>query len=280
MAMFGRQQRGPTVRGRAYVVPTSTGNVGSGEEANFNNLRSKSRAKSATRLVLRSAEDGGSIPTESQRVIVDLPNWLRFVMHDAGTNHGCWEQLPAEIDVPVWVDQQTREIVSLDVEGAARELEQYRAVGTREWKETEAVLAPVRGAIKLPGMVARGVPALAKDWGGAIRELREDFKAGAPMRDEPLSAKELDQQRRTATALRYQLEQNPKQHRQIRDGVVEHGPSMAAGVTAGSYPSHAFAAWVVFQETSGVITADEAAEFRRTAGVPLDGSPPISPPPA
>lgn len=260
------------------MVPTSTGNVGSGEDGNFNNFTAKSKAKSSTRLELRSVEDGGAIPRESQRVTCHLPNWLRMVMHDAGSNHGAWEQLPAELDVPVLVDQTSREIVSVDVDGAAAELEAYRAAGTREWKETEAVLAPVRGAIKLPGMVVRGVPALAKDWGSAISDLRADLRAGAPMRDDPLSAKELDQQRRTATALRYQLEQQPKQFQQIRDGVVEHGPSMAEGVAAGSYPSHGFAAWVVFQETSGVISADEARAFRQTAGVPLDGSPPAAPP--
>ncbi len=267
------------MRGRAKVVPTSTGNVGGGgvTDGNFNNFTAKSRAWSATRLVAVSAEDGGPLPAESQRVESDLPNWLRMVMHDAGSSHGQWEHLPAELQVPVWIDQTTRAIVDVDVDAAAREHEQYRAVGTREWKETEAVLAPVRNAVKLPGAVAREVPAFAREWRSALSDLKADLKPGAPMRDVPLRPKELEQQRRTAAALKYQLERQPTQRAQIRDGVVQNAPSMAAGVVAGTYPSHAFAAWVVFQETSGVISPAEALEYRRAAGVPLDGSPPPTP---
>ncbi len=268
------------MRGRALVVPTSTRNVGSGGvgDGNFNNLTAKSRVWSATRLVAVSAEDGGAVSSESQRVECDLPNWLRMVMYDAGSNDGQWERLPAELHVPVWIDQASRLIAELDVDAAVREHEQYRSVGTREWKETEAVLAPVRNAVKLPGAVAREVPAFAKQWRGALRDLRDDLKPGAGMRDRPLSAKDLESQRRTASAMRYQLEQQPKQRAKLRDGVLQNAPSMAAGVVAGSYPSHDFAAWVVFQELSGVISADEAVEYRRAAGVPLDGSPPATPP--
>jgi hypothetical protein len=213
-----------------------------------------------------SAEDGGAVATESQRVICDLPNWVRMVMHDAGTNDGQHEHLPSEIHVPVFIDVASRTIVALDVEATAVELEPYREVGTCEWKETEAVLAPVRNVVKLPGAVAREVPSALKGWKKAVTDLREDLRPNAPMRDEPLSAKELEQQRSTANQLKYALERDPKQHGKIRESALQAGPQMAQGVAAGSYPRHAFEAWLVFQETSGVITPDEVAAFRQTAG--------------
>lgn len=268
MSLFSRRPAGPTVRGRALVVPSSTGNVGSGsEDGNFNNFTAKSRAKSATRLVAVSAEDGGPVPSDSQRVICDLPNWVRMVMHDAGTNDGQHAHLPAEIHVPVLIDVASRTIVALDVDATAAELEPYREVGTREWKETEAVLAPVRNAVKLPGVVAREVPSTLKSWKKAVTDLREDLRPNAPMRDEPLSANELEQQRRTANQLKYVLERDPKQYGKVRESALQAGPQMAQGVAAGSYPRHAFAAWLVFQETSGVITPQEVAALRLTAGL-------------
>ena len=43
---------------------------------------------------------------------------------------------------------------------------------------------------------------------------------------------------------------------------------MATSVRSGAYPSHAFAAWGDFQETSGVITTDEAAALCESARPP------------
>lgn len=268
MSLFLRRPTGPTVRGRALVVPSSTGNVGSGmDDGNFNNFTAKSKAKSSTRLVAVSAEDGGPVSTESQRVEAYIPNWVRMVMHDAGTNHGQSEHLPAELHLPVFIDVASRQIVELDVDGATRELEPYRAIGTREWKETEAVLAPVRNAVKLPGVVAREVPSALKGWKKTLGDFRDDLSPGAPMRDEPRPPKELEQMRRTANQLRYSLEQDPKQRGKIRDSALQAGPQMAQGVAAGSYPRHAFQEWLMFQETSGVISADEVAAYRQTAGL-------------
>lgn len=246
-----------TVRGRARVVPTSTGNHG---EGNVNNLSAKAAAKCSMLLVALAADDGGPVPTEAQRVIARLPNWLRHVMHDAGSNHGAWADLPAEIDVPVLIDAAERTIVAMDVEGAIVELEALRAIGTREYREHDAPLAPVRTALKLPGLAVRETKDLIATWGKAIGTLRQPDGA-----DEPLDAEELEQRRRTAAVLRVQFERNPKQREQVRRSALTAGPMMASGVRAGTYPSHEFEAWVVFQETAGVITADEAAAFRATA---------------
>ena len=259
-----RRERGDSsaqaVRGRARVVPTSTGNVGDGPDANVINLSAKAAATSSTTLVALSAEDGGPVVSTAQQVTAQLPNWLRYVMHDAGSNEAAAAELPAEIEVPVLIDAAERTIVSMDVAAAVAELEPLRAIGTREFREDEAPLAPVRSAIKLPGQAVRETKGLFSTWGRALSSLRE------PGADEPLDPDELEKQRRTAAMLRVQFERNPKQREQVRRSVLSSGPSMAADVRARAYPSHAFAAWVDFQETSGVITAAEAAALRESAG--------------
>ena len=256
------RQAAQTVRGTARVVPTSTGNIGDGAEANVNNLTATSAARSSTTLVALWADDGRPVAPAAQQVTAQLPNWLRHVLHDAGSNEGASAELPAELRVPVLIDVVERTIVALDVDGAAAALEPFRAIGTREHKEHEAPLAPVRSAIRLPGQAVRETKDLVSTWGRALASLREP--AGA---DEPLDAQELEKQRRTAVALRAELERNPKRREQVRRTVLTSGPDMATSVRSGAYPSHAFAAWLDFQETSGAITADEAAALRASAGL-------------
>lgn len=267
MGRFARES--PTVRGLATIVPESTGNIGSegGEGGNFDNTHAGARVKSFTWLVAQSAEDGGPVDPEPRRITCRLPNWLRMVMHDAGGHDGQSAHLPAELVVAVRLDASTRQVVELDVAAAETSLAPYRALGTREWKETEAMLAPVRQALKLPGMLRREVPAALGDWRKTLGELREDLRAGAPMRDDPIPPKELEQMRRTAVMLRASFQSNPKGREKIRKSLLEAGPTMAEGVAAGTYPRHAFAGWLMFNETSGALLPDEVAELRRVAGL-------------
>ena len=250
------------MRGRARVVPTTAANLGDGVDGNMNNFTAKSAAKSTVILEAVRADDGGAVAPGSQRVTAHLPNWLRHVLHDAGSNEGEWADLPAEVVVPVLLDATDRTIAAVDVDAAAAELEAYRAVGTRAFKENDAVLAPVRAAIKLPGLAVREGREFVSTWREAFRD------RGGGVKDEPLDPVELEQRRRSAAILRVALERKPKEREKIRSGVLAHGPSMAASVRAGVYPSHDFDAWVMYQETSGVITADEAAAFRRDAAAP------------
>jgi hypothetical protein len=258
MGLLGRREDRPTVRGRARVVPTTAANVGDGVDGNMNNLTAKSAAKSSVRLEATVAEDGGPVAPGSQRVTVRLPNWLRHVLYDAGSNEGEWADLPAELDVPVLLDANDRTIVAMDVDAAAAELEPYRAVGTRAFKKHDAILAPVRSAMRLPGTAVREGKDFVSTWRKVIRN-----RGGGD--DGPLDPAELEQRRRTAVILRATLERKPKEREKIRSGVLENGPSMAASVRAGGYPPHDFDAWVMFQETSGVISAEEAAGFRAAA---------------
>lgn len=250
------------------MIPQSTANRGSGgggeHGGNFNNFSANSKVGSRTKLRGVSADDGQPVDTSPQWVKCELPNWLRMVMYDAGGHYGQSEHLPAELEVPVEFGIQSRAIVRLDVETTASQLAQFREFGVKEWKETEAVLAPVRNAVQLPGVLRRqfGFKAIKAE----LKDLREDLRFGE-MRDEPVKPKDLEAMRRTAAMQRHSFDANPKLRDKQREQVLLHYPSMAQGVAAGSYPRHGFEANLMMQEVSGILTPEEAAELRRTAGL-------------
>jgi hypothetical protein len=251
------------VAGRAFVVPASTGNVGRGEDGNFNNFHANTRVTSTTVLVATSAQDGRPVDPASKRVTAALPNWLRFVMYYAGNNDGPWEKLPARLDVPVWIDARTRQVVSLDVDGAASELAAHREVGRREWLETEAPMSDVRALFALPGATERGVRGVVSGFREILGEIRHLGDSTSPPRT--ITAEELEARRRTAVMLRYKLERSPKDYARVRKSALQAGPMMAANARGGSISAREFDAWLSDQELSGVVTAEEARQWRSDA---------------
>jgi hypothetical protein len=159
MGLFSNRSA-PTTPGRARVAPASATLAGQGEEDNVNNFSANGTSRCKVELQPLTA-DG---PGEVQRIDARLPNWLRVVLFCAGTTRDIAPSLPAVIDVPVLLESGTPRIAALDVEATAAELARYRDVGRREWLETEAPLAPVRAAIKLPGMALRGGKDLVDSW--------------------------------------------------------------------------------------------------------------------
>lgn len=246
------------------MVPASTGNIGSGVDGNVNNFRVNSRARSSSLLVAVSAADGAPVDPGTKRIIARLPNWLRVVMYYAGNNDGPWQQLPAVLHVPVGIDVSTRQIETLDVDGAAAELATYRAVGREHWLHTEAPLADVRAVFSLPAMAARAARAVVP----AVRDLVDDIRSIGDTNSahRQVSPEELETRRRTAVMLRYKLERDPKLHNKVRESALQAGPVIAQSTRAGSYPPAEFDAWVMFQHTSGAITDEEARRFRAEAG--------------
>lgn len=261
MKFFAERSSEGSVAARAYVVPYDTHNTGE----NVNNISAGSRARTQMRLVVISAEDGGAIFDRQQPVTASVPNWLRVVLHYAGSNYGPRE-LPAEIHVPVRIDPQTRAIVEVDVEQAETELAAYRAGATKWWKEDEGPLADVRSAIALPRDAIHGAKGLLGTWRKALSDLREDHGAGGD-RAPAHSPAETEQARRTANALKYRLQRNPKQLAKVRASALQAGPMMADGVKGGASSPADFENWLQFQLTSGAITDDEAEEWRRRSHV-------------
>jgi hypothetical protein len=237
--------------GRALVVPYYARNVLDNES----NVSADSRAKTELMLVASSAEQ--------QRVVASVPNWLRIVLYYAGSNYGPSEHLPAEIHVPVRIDPASGRIVEVDVDQAAAELAAYRDVAVQEWKEEEAPLADVRGAVALPGETVRAAKGLLGTWRDALSGLREE-RSNAPASDSHTAA-EAEQSRRTANALKYNLAREPKKASKARASALEAGPMMVANVKGGSMSAADFETWLQFQETSGAISSDEAEQWRRAA---------------
>jgi hypothetical protein len=241
----------PTTPGRALVAPGSATLAGHGEEDNVNNFSANARVRCRVGLEPLGPEGRG----ELQRVDARLPNWLRIVLYSAGTNHDIGPELPAELEVPVLMEAGTTRIASLDVDATAAELAGFRKLARREWLETEAPLAPVRGAVKLPGAALRGARGLLTSWRGAFA-------------DTPAGPEEIEQMRRTAVMQRHYWAKHPEERDKYRASVLDIRDEMVRGTKAGVRAETDLEAWIMTHEVSEILTPEEAAALRRDAGLP------------
>jgi len=253
-----------TVAGRAFVVPASTGDSGVGIDGHVHNFRENERAKSTTLLVAVSAADGAPVDGAAQRVTALLPNWLRVVMYYAGNNDGPWRELPAVLHVPVWIDKSTRQIEALDIDGAAAELAGYRSVGRTTWWDVGAALPDAWAVFILPFVAVRAARTARRVVRNLVNQLRS-IGDPIPIHRE-IAPAELETRRRTAVMLRHALQRDPEQRRKIRESALRAGPTIAQATRDGSYPPAEFDAWLMFQQTSAVISDQEAQRFRADAG--------------
>ena len=251
----------PTAPGRALLAPASTGPAGYVDD-NVNNFSADARVRCQVGLEPLTPEGRGPLQTVDAR----LPNWLRIVLYAAGTNHHIGPSLPAEMDVPVLMEAGTSRIASLDVDATAAELRQYRELGRREWLETEAPLAPVRGAVKLPGAAVRGTKDLLGTWRDAVKELRSTPEPGRPPKPSA-SPKEIEQMRRTAVQQRHYWAQHPDERDKYRATALGTGPSIVQGYKAGVRAESDVEAWIMSHEVAEILTAEEATQLRRDAGL-------------
>lgn len=258
MRWRGRRDPTPTVTlaRRAVLVPLEARNALDNES----NLSPDSAVR--TRLLVVVRADGAG-DDRAQEVTARVPNWLRVVFCYAGSNHGPSADLPAEVEIDAQVDPASGAVVSVDVDGAARDLEPYRGVATRWWKETDAPFADMRGMTTLPGDIVRGVKGFAGTWRQAVSDLRADLAGGgtAPAHGE----EETEQLRRSSDTVRHRLKGNPKQLDKARASALEAGPMMVANVRSGSMSAADLESWLAFQVGSGAVTEAEAAEWRATA---------------
>jgi hypothetical protein len=204
-----------------------------------------------------------------QRVRATMPNWLWIVLFHVGSNDDIGPRLPREADIPVLMEKGTTRIVSVDVEGAAAELEQYRELGLRHWKETDAPLAPLRAVRALPGTamrLARGVPAELADLRDDVRGLFESGPPSGPPKQH-FGPKEREQLHRTALQQRVFFARNPKERAKARAAAQQAIPHMVSELKAGYRHPADMDAWIMQQEVAEILSAEEAAEARRQAGL-------------
>lgn len=125
------------------------------------------------------AESGLGAP---QDVPFRTPAWAYQILFWAGRERAVVKEheIPGPIDIPVWADPDTGEIVAVDEEGLVAELQPLADLGKRIWKEEDAPLAPVRSALRAPKR-AGGLFKAIKD---QVVDLVDDVKAigdtGAP----------------------------------------------------------------------------------------------------
>jgi hypothetical protein len=244
--------------GRAIVVPHSA-RVDRGHENN-----SAHDARVQCMIVLAPVGD-----PEQQRIRVRLPNWLRLTLQYSGSNHGFGDQLPAQVDVPVQFEAGTRRIVGMDVDATAVELGRFQEIARHWWLETEAPLATARHVVAAPRAGLRGAKSLLSTWRTAARDLKDDLSGandGKPLKPS-LSPKEVEQARKSAVQQGHYYARNPQAREKARASALSVAPEWAAGLKGGVRHPVDVEAWVMMQEVSGILSPEEAAEFRRDAGL-------------
>jgi hypothetical protein len=281
MALFGGNRSTDLIPGRAKVVPFSTSwNEGDGEHGgNANNWSANAKAKTRVLLTGVTASDGGTIAAGHHEMWQPIHNWVRFVFHFSGSNEEPCSRLPAELEVPVLIDRTTRQIVRIDEDAVAIELADYREVGRREFLEREAVLAPVRGIIAMPKLAAKMARRVVPEFRDLVNDIKSIGDPGTgPVEEVPMDPKELEQLRRTSIGMGHMHQRDPKALARARSSALQAGPVMAQTVAARRQTVSSFEAWLMMQTLSHAISEEEAAQYRRDAGLPrgAESAPPAA----
>jgi hypothetical protein len=117
-----------------------------------------------------------------QDVVYRAPTWTYQILFWAGRERALdsQEEIPGPMDIPVWADPATGQIVEVDVERMVAELQPMFELGKRIWKDEEAPLSSVRTVLKSPKM-AKGLFKAVRE---QIVDVVDDIKAigdtGAP----------------------------------------------------------------------------------------------------
>jgi hypothetical protein len=248
------------VGGRATVAPASTRQHGDSDASSqAGGLSPDERLWVQATLYPTSVADGGAVVNEWQSVRASVPNWVMCVLYSAGTNEPLAAKLPASIEVPVTFDPTSRRIRSVDVEGAMRELDGLRAAVVEHLERAD-------GRLVLPGDVASAASAAVSDWKDAVG----DLVAGARNPQAVTSSwspDEVEAMRRNAAILAVRFQLKPKEREKGRARALQALSLQLQNVATGAMTAGDFAVMVMREEVSTAITADEAAAFRRDAGL-------------
>ncbi len=197
-----------------------------------------------------------------------IPGRAFVVPHDVGNVYGNVNELA--------VNAKVLTHVRLEISSTTDNRPEYREVARRFWLETEAPLAPIRVVKQLPRVAIREGKELLSTWRKALGDFKDELQADsatgtdgrpAPPKGPAWNEKEVEQARRTAVTLRYRLEKHPQEHAKLRASTLTAAPSQAEQVIAGYRHPLDFEHWLMYQEVSGVISTDEANDYRRQAGL-------------
>lgn len=116
---------------------------------------------------------------ETQRVRFTAPTWCYQILFWAGKERpeGQMSEFPGPTDIPVWVEAATGEIIEVDTDTLAEELQPQFDAAKRTWKDEDAPLAPVRGVVQAPKRAKGFLRSLTREWTSAVTDMVEDMRA-------------------------------------------------------------------------------------------------------
>jgi hypothetical protein len=117
----------------------------------------------------------------SQQVETEVPNWAAEVLFWACKENLSDYQVPAPMDVPVWVDPADGAVIEVARDALLEELTPYREAGVKLWKENESPFSSVRKVAGAPKFLARFGGSAVKEWKEALSDLKADMTSSRPM---------------------------------------------------------------------------------------------------
>lgn len=117
-----------------------------------------------------------------QDVRFRAPTWTYQLLFWAGRERtfGDGVQVPGPVDIPVWADPSTGQVVEVDVDRMVVELEPQFEDAKRIWKEEDAPMAGARTVLKAPKL-AKGLLRKIKDEvGDVVNDIKAIGDTGAP----------------------------------------------------------------------------------------------------
>jgi hypothetical protein len=146
-------------------------------------LQPGNRAAALGRGALREGSPGWVEAglTGPQRVRTRLPNWMAIVLSHAGKerlfddNH-----IPGPIDVPVWVDPASGQVLSIDGPALEQQILQFRELAERIWRDEDGFMRTPRAIVQAPKSAFHFAKGLKKAWGGVVDDIKDIKNTGAP----------------------------------------------------------------------------------------------------
>lgn len=200
---------------------------------------------------------------QAQHAVLD-----RLVLYYSGSNERLAASLPATIDLPVTIDPTTRRIIGIDIDAAALELEPYRALAVEWYKRTDSFLAGPRNLASVPGDAVAAAKDAASAWISATHDAVADMaNPDAAATRCSWSTDEIEAVRRNAVILAVRYQKKPKERQKAHYRAVQMLKMQLESLRAGAMSQADFDVMVMREEVSTAISADEARQFRRDAGL-------------
>lgn len=120
-----------------------------------------------------------------QDVRFRAPTWAYQLLFWAGQERefGDGLQVPGPVDIPVWADPTTAQIVEVDVDRMLAEMEPQFELAKRIWREEDAPMAGARTVLRAPRLAKGMLRKLKDEIGDVVGEIKGIGDPGTPPLD-------------------------------------------------------------------------------------------------